>query len=76
MKKKAVTLLLTGMMILSVLSGCGNSQQTAAEGGQQENPVQTVSANVTPEVESAADTKQKRQRIPYRNIFSFLSGME
>lgn len=57
MKKKAVTLLLTGMMILSVLSGCGNSQQTAAEGGQQENPVQTVSANVTPEVESAADTK-------------------
>lgn len=73
MKKKAVTLLLTGMMILSVLSGCGNSQQTAAEGGQQENPVQTVSANVTPEVESAADTKteETKNTVP-KYIFLFI----
>ncbi len=73
MKKKAITLLLTGMMILSVLSGCGNSQQTAAEGGQQENPVQTVSANVTPEVESAADTKteETKNTVP-KYIFLFI----
>lgn len=73
MKKKAVTLLLTGMMILSVLSGCGNSQQTAAEGGQQENPVQTVSANVTPEVESAADTKtEETENTVPKYIFFFI----
>lgn len=73
MKKKAVTLLLTGMMILSVLSGCGNSQQTAAEGGQQENPVQTVSANVTPEVESAADTKtEETENTVPKYIFLFI----
>lgn len=73
MKKKAVTLLLTGMMILSVLSGCGNSQQTAAEGGQQENPVQTVSANVTPKVESAADTKtEETENTVPKYIFFFI----
>ena len=73
MKKKAVTLLLTGMMILSVLSGCGNSQQTAAESGQQENPVQTVSANVTPEVESAADTKtEETENTVPKYIFFFI----
>lgn len=73
MKKKAVTLLLTGMMILSVLSGCGNSQQTAAEGGQQENPVQTVSANETPKVESAADTKtEETENTVPKYIFFFI----
>ena len=73
MKKKAVTLLLTGMMILSVLSGCGNSQQTAAEGGQQENPVQTVSANETPKVESAADTKtEETENTVPKYIFLFI----
>lgn len=73
MKKKAVTLLLTGMMILSVLSGCGNSQQTAAESGQQENPVQTVSANETPKVESAADTKtEETENTVPKYIFFFI----
>ncbi len=73
MKKKAVSLLLTGMMILSVLSGCGNAQQTAAEGGQQENPVQTVAANVTPKVESAADTKtEEAENTVPKYIFLFI----
>lgn len=73
MKKKAVSLLLTGMMILSVLSGCGNAQQTAAEGSQQENPVQTVAANVTPEAESAADTKtEEAENTVPKYIFLFI----
>ena len=73
MKKKAVTLLLTGMMILSVLSGCGNAQQASVESDRQDNAVQTVSANVTSKTGSAADTKtQEAENTVPKYIFLFI----
>ncbi len=73
MKKKAVTLLLTGMMILSVLNGCGNAQQASVESDRQDNAVQTVSANVTSKAGSAADTKtQEAENTVPKYIFLFI----
>lgn len=73
MKKKAVTLLLTGMMILSVLSGCGNAQQASVESDRQDNAVQTVSANVTSKTGSAANTKtQEAENTVPKYIFLFI----
>lgn len=64
------------MMILSVLSGCGNAQQASVESDRQDNAVQTVSANVTSKTGSAADTKTQEAENTVPKYIFLLSEME
>ena len=62
MKKKVITTILTGALVISTLSGCGNSSQETEETVTQskETTVETNAETVATDTETA-DTDVERQ---------------
>lgn len=55
MKNKAISLILTGMLAVSMLAGCGPKEQTAAQGSQSAEPSAPAASEEAQTSEPAAD---------------------
>ena len=73
MKKKALSVLLSAAMTMSILAGCGGAADAPANGGTEETAEEVAEAAEEAVEEAADETEQAEEEIP-TSTFGDASG--